>query len=118
MASANKRKGSAAELAVAKWLRRKGWLNAERSRAGWQDDRGDIDGLPGVVIEVKNQKKMDIPGWLDELDVEMHNAKAWTGVLVVKRRGSTDPDDWYYIMTGKIWGDLMRAVEFGGKEEG
>jgi len=112
--SPQKRKGSAAELAVAVWLRGKGWIHAERSRAGWQDDRGDIDGLPGVVIEVKNQKRMDIPGWLDELDVEMVNAGAWTGVLVIKRRGSTDPDDWYFVMPGKVWANLLQQVEFDG----
>ena len=116
VASPEKRKGSAAELRVVKWLRENGWIHAERSRAGWQDDRGDVDGLPGVVVEVKNQKRIDLPGWLDELEVECRNAKAWTGVLVVKRRGSTDPDDWYCVMPGYRWIDLMRAVEFGGKE--
>jgi len=74
MTSPQKRKGSSAELAVAKWLRTWGWVNAERSRAGWTDDRGDIDGVPGVCIEVKNCKSIDIPGWLGELDVEMDNA--------------------------------------------
>jgi len=57
--SPQKRKGSAAELAVAKWLRKLGWIHAERSRAGWQDDRGDIDGMPGVCIEVKAEKKIE-----------------------------------------------------------
>ena len=89
-------------------------MHAERTRAGWQDDRGDIDGLPGVVIEVKNQKRIDLPGWLDELGVEMMNAKAWTGVLVVKRRGSTDPDDWYFVMPGNVWAELMWQIEFKG----
>jgi hypothetical protein len=36
----------------------------------------------------------------------------------VKRRGSTDPDDWYCVMPGYRWVDLMRAVEFGEKGEG
>lgn len=112
MTNPQKRKGSAAERLVAAWLRSKGWIHAERSRAGWQDDRGDIDGMPGVVIEVKNQKRIDIPGWLDELEVEMVNARAWTGVLVIKRRGSTNPDDWYFVMPGHVWADLMRNIEF------
>ena len=45
MAHPNKRKGNRAELLVAKWLQRCGWIHAERSRAGWTDDRGDIDGM-------------------------------------------------------------------------
>jgi hypothetical protein len=109
--SPQKRKGSAAELAVAKWLRKLGWIHAERSRAGWTDDRGDIDGLPGICIEVKNEKKIDIPGYLRELEVEMENAKAWTGTVIVKRRGSTNVDDWYAVMPAKAWGELMLMLD-------
>ena len=111
MTSPQKRKGSAAELAVAKWLRRLGWIHAERSRAGWQDDRGDIDGMPGVCIEVKAEKKIDIPGYLRELEVEIENAKAWTGTVIIKRRGSTNVDDWYAVMPAKIWGELMLMLD-------
>ncbi len=111
MTSPQKRKGSAAELAVAKWLRKLGWIHAERSRAGWQDDRGDIDGMPGVVVEVKNEKKIDIPGYLRELEVEIENAKAWTGTVIIKRRGSTNVDDWYAVMPAKIWGELMLMLD-------
>jgi len=109
--SPQKRKGSAAELAVAKWLRKLGWIHAERSRAGWQDDRGDIDGMPGVCIEVKAEKKIDIPGYLRELEVEIENAKAWTGTVIIKRRGSMNVDDWYAVMPAKIWGELMLMLD-------
>ena len=111
MTSPQKRKGSAAELAVAKWLRKLGWIHAARSRAGWQDDRGDIEGLPGIVIEVKNEKRIDIPGYLRELEVEMANAQAWTGTVIVKRRGSMNVDDWYAVMPAKVWGELMVMVD-------
>jgi len=109
--SPQKRKGSAAELAVAKWLRKLGWIHAERSRAGWTDDRGDIDGMPGVVVEVKNCKTISIPEWLRELEVEITNAQAWTGAVIAKRKGSTDVDDWYAIMPAKIWGELMVMLD-------
>jgi len=109
--SPQKRKGSAAELAVAKWLRKLGWIHAERSRAGWTDDRGDIDGMPGVCIEVKNEKRIDLPGYLRELEVEMANAQAWTGTVIVKRRGSMNVDDWYAVMPAKVWGELMVMVD-------
>ena len=111
MTSPQKRKGSAAELAVAKWLRKLGWIHAERSRAGWTDDRGDIDGMPGVCIEVKNEKKIDLPGYLRELEVEIANAQAWTGTVIVKRRGSMNVDDWYAVMPAKIWGELMVMLD-------
>jgi hypothetical protein len=109
--SSQKRKGSAAELAVAKWLRKLGWVHAERSRAGWTDDRGDIEGMPGVCIEVKNEKRIDLPGYLRELEVEMKNAMAWTGTVIVKRRGSTNVDDWYAVMPAKVWGELMLMLD-------
>jgi len=111
LTSPQKRKGSAAELAVAKWLRKLGWIHAERSRAGWTDDRGDIDGMPGVCIEVKAEKKIDIPGYLRELEVEIENAKAWTGTVIIKRRGSTNVDDWYAVMPAKVWGELMVMLD-------
>jgi hypothetical protein len=109
--SPQKRKGSAAELAVAKWLRKLGWVHAERSRAGWTDDRGDIDGMPGVCIEVKAEKKFDLPGYLRELEVEMGNAKAWTGTVIIKRRGSMNVDDWYAVMPAKIWAELLLMLD-------
>jgi len=111
LTSPQKRKGSAAELAVAKWLRKLGWIHAERSRAGWTDDRGDIDGMPGVCIEVKNEKRIDLPGYLRELEVEIANAQAWTGTVIVKRRGSMNVDDWYAVMPAKIWGELMVMLD-------
>jgi hypothetical protein len=111
LTSPQKRKGSAAELAVAKWLRKLGWIHAVRSRAGWTDDRGDIDGMPGVVVEVKNCKTISIPEWLRELEVEIANAQAWTGAVIAKRKGSTDVNDWYAIMPAKIWGELMVMLD-------
>lgn len=111
MTSPSKRKGSSAELAVAKWLVKLGWTGAERSRAGWADDRGDILGLPGVCIEVKNEKRIDLPGYLRELEVEMKNAKAWAGAVIVKRRGSTDPADWYAVMPAQKWAELLLLID-------
>ena len=111
MAHPNKRKGNRAELLVAKWRRTFGWVNAERSRAGWTDDRGDIDGLPGVCIEVKNEKKIDLPGYIRELETEMGNARAWTGAVIVKRRGSENVDDWYAVMPAKVWAELLAMLD-------
>lgn len=108
MTTPQKRKGRAAELAVARWLQQY-WPHAEPTRrSGWSDDRGDIDGIPGVVIEVKNQQRHNIPAWLDELETEIANAKASTGVLIVKRRGSTDPADWYAITRFVDWANLAK----------
>ena len=108
MSNPQKAKGSRAELAVARYMQEAGWPYAERSRAGWTDDRGDIDGAPGIVVEVKDHKKFALSEWMGELEVETANARAITGVLVVKRRLHTDPGDWYAITRFGDWCHLAK----------
>ena len=108
MTHPNKVKGSAAERAVVTWLRANGYRYAERTRAGWQDDRGDIDGLPGVCVEVKNEKRIDLPQYLRELATEMENGRADTGVVIVKKRGTSDPGQWYAVMPADLWLALLK----------
>jgi hypothetical protein len=112
MSNPNKRKGDAAERAVVAWLRSHGFTNAERAYgAGRADDTGDIDGLPGVCIEVKNHNKIEVAGFIGELEREMANSRAETGVVIVKRRGDSDVDRWYAITTAAQWVQLMKDTE-------
>lgn len=109
MTNPQKAKGSAAELAVARYMADNGWPYAQRSYgAGRTNDVGDITNCPGIVVEVKNQQRFDLPGWLGELEVEVANANAITGVLVVKRRLHTDPADWYAITRFGDWCHLAK----------
>lgn len=97
--SKNKAKGTTAETAVVNWLRTT--LNnphIERRALQGNRDTGDITGLPGIVIEVKNHAKHDLPGWLAELQTEVDNAKATLGLLVIKKRGTTNPGKWYWLI--------------------
>lgn len=103
MAHPNRRKGTAAELAVAKWLNANGFPLARRTGAGWTQDRGDIEGVPDLTVEVKNEQRIDLPGYIRELEAEMMNRDTQLGVVIVKRRGSTDPDDWYAVLPGWLW---------------
>jgi hypothetical protein len=103
MANSNKRKGSAAELAVARWLAANGWPDAERRYdAGRHDDRGDIRGIPGVTLEVKNHQRLDLAGWLRELAAEMENDGTDIGAVVVKKRGTTDVGQWYAVLPMEV----------------
>ncbi|MDA4120119.1 MAG: hypothetical protein OK436_05985 [Thaumarchaeota archaeon] len=86
MANPNKAKGSAFEVAVCAWLRENGFPYAERRVQAGSQDRGDVAGIPGLVLELKNHKTMDLSGWMDELRAEKSNARAVTGAVVVKRR--------------------------------
>lgn len=109
MTNPNARKGRRAEIAVAEYLAEHGHPYAEPTRrSGWADDRGDIDGIPGVVVEVKDQQRHTLPAWLRELEVEIVNAGATTGVLIVKRRGTSDVGQWFAITTVERWADEHR----------
>lgn len=100
--SKNKAKGTAAETAVVRWLRDNLHPSLtehiERRAPQGAHDTGDITGLPGIVIEVKNHKAHDLPGWLNELQTEVDNAGAHLGLLVIKKRGTTNPGQWYWLI--------------------
>lgn len=97
---ANRRRGHEAERALARWLRGNGWPHAERAvRTGFRaadrtcSDPGDITGMPGVVVSVKDCAVEQIAKWMVELD-----AMAEPGgvrLLVHKRRGHADPGRWW-----------------------
>ena len=109
MSSAAKAKGAGAERDVVAYL--KEWFPyVDRRLAGATLDKGDVSGIPGVTIEIKNHAKMDLAGWLTELATEMANDKAWTGVVVHKRKGKGSPADWYATMPVHVWVELLRKV--------
>lgn len=100
--TANRRRGHQAERDVARWLRVHGHPHAERAvRTGFRAadrasaDPGDIDGIPGVVISVKDCAAEQLAKWLDELDAMVIGARATHGLLVHKRRGHADPGRWW-----------------------
>ena len=107
--SAARRKGTAAETAVVQFLRR-WWPHTERRALNGQHDRGDIAGLPGVVLEVKAAKTITLAAWTDELTTEIANDNADIGWLVIKRRGTTNPANWYWITTGTVAVQLMKEA--------
>jgi Holliday junction resolvase len=103
-------KGSKAEREVVNWLKENGYPYADRRVAGATLDKGDISGVLGVTIEIKDHKKMDIAGWVKELEIEMANDKGWTGAVVHKRKGKADVGEWYATMPVKIWIELIKKA--------
>jgi hypothetical protein len=113
-ARAAKAKGSGAERDCVVVLKEDGYIYADRRLAGATLDKGDISGIPGVTIEIKNHAKMNLAGWTEELLTEMSNDGAWTGVVWHKRKGKRSPRDWYCTMPGHVWLDLLkRAINNG-----
>ena len=78
-------------------------LDVWRTKAGWTDDRGDIAGIPGCVVECKNHARPDLAGWITELQAEVANAQANTGVIIHKRHGNTDPLEQWVTTTVGLW---------------
>ena len=110
--SKQKQKGTAAETAVVNWLQSKGRKSVERRTLNGVKDRGDIAGIVGLVIEVKNHQRMALSEWVDELNVEMLNDKADTGVVIHKRKGTTDVGKWYATMPVEVWFKLLEEAEY------
>jgi hypothetical protein len=109
--SASKKKGTAAETAVVEYLRASGFTQAERRTLNGAKDRGDIAGLPGVVIEVKNCARQELGAWVAEAELERDNDRASLGVVWHKRRGTTDPGRWFVTMSGDQFAALLREQQ-------
>ena len=107
MTSPAKVKGSAWERAVVAFLRAAGHGYVERSYgAGRPDDVGDVDGLPGWVIECKNHRALELAGWADEAERERQAAGAEYGCVVAKRRGK-GPEHAYVVLTLAAFARLL-----------
>lgn len=109
--SASKAKGTRWETAIVEFLRANGVPHAERRTLNGSKDRGDIAGVPGVVIEAKNAATMSLAGWITEAETERVNAGAEVAVVWHHRRGKASPGDAYVTMTGAT---LMRLLVAAG----
>lgn len=98
MTNRPKQIGTAAETAVVRAARTRGFPMADRLTLTGAHDRGDIGLCPGVVVEVKGGEAAktasdgQIDAWLDETETERHHAGAAHAFLVVQRRGVGAPN--------------------------
>lgn len=81
-----KQKGTLAETAVADYLKQT-FPAVERRTLSGKNDKGDIAGVPGCVVEVKNQRSYKIHEWMKETEIERINAGEELGILVIKPNG-------------------------------
>ena len=68
--SASRRKGTAAKTAMVRWLQAHGFPFAERRALRGRDDQGDVAGIPGIALEVKNCNRTELAVWTDEAKAE------------------------------------------------
>lgn len=102
--------GTRAETAIANLLRDSGFPYAERRAKTGAKDTGDISGLLGGVVEVKDCAKMSLSGWLKEAKTEQSNAGAWWSAVWHKKTGKGSPADWYVTLDGASFIELLKAV--------
>lgn len=105
MANPNKRRGDRAELAVTKYLQTI-WPETIKTRAGWNDDLGDViaetpRGL--LCVQVKDVASPQWKTWFQQLENQVATLRANStkpvvgGVIVWKTRGSANPANWRAI---------------------
>jgi hypothetical protein len=110
--SKSKQKGTAAETAVVKHLKEKGWPYAERRALQGNLDKGDINLGSPVVLEVKDHAKITLSEWLKELKVEMGNADVDVGAVIAKKRGTTNVGEWYAVMPVDVFLLLLKEADY------
>jgi hypothetical protein len=109
MTGAAKRKGDSAELEVARLIHDQlGYPTRRKLGAGRADDTGDIDGVPGHVVQVAN--------WADalravrekpiEASIQRDNAGADFAATFVRLRGG----QYRVVLTVQQWADLVREA--------
>jgi hypothetical protein len=91
-----------------------------RVKRGTQD-RGDIGGLrthgQRLVVEVKDCARQDLPAWTGEAHLEAGNDDALVGVVIAKRRGTTNPGQFWVHMTVDDLLALMTGQRHGHRAE-
>jgi hypothetical protein len=111
MTSPQARKGSTFERDVVEYLRANGFPYCERHYgAGRPDDVGDIDGVVGWTLELKNHRALDLAGWSDEAERERHNGRQRFAAVIAKRRGRPTEDS-YVVMSLATFAELLADDE-------
>jgi Holliday junction resolvase len=95
--SRSRNKGARAERDVVAYLRANGFPYAERRLSGGVDDRGDVAGVPGLVIEVKDRTAHSFPEYVRQLEAEVSCVGVGAGLVIAKRAGTTDVGSWYAV---------------------
>lgn len=105
----NKAKGRDYENAVSRWFNQMFRLNTERRRLMGVEDRGDLTGTPGLVVECKNEQGWsNALTWIKEAEREALNDFKVTevttlGVVFKRVKGHPDPEDWVVMMSPRIF---------------
>lgn len=110
MANPNGRKGAAFEIAVRDYLRRAG-IFVERLVKNGKNDEGDLVCIIAgktYILELKNRKKLDLPQFWREAQVEAENygkardVETPISYVIIKRRNASIDQAWV-VETMEQW---------------
>lgn len=128
MANPNKAKGDRAERAVRDWATAR-WPGSFKTRAGFNEDLGDIVATPApgrVALQVKDVASPSWSQWFTQLASQVATLRAESagdtrvlgGVIVHKLRGQGDPGKWRAVTTLDGLASLLESVYRAGLEDG
>ncbi|MGP6175407.1 hypothetical protein [Corynebacterium sp. A21] len=118
MANRNKQKGDRAERSVRDHVQ-KAWPESFRTRAGFNDDLGDVIAeTPAgrIVLQVKDVATPVWKTWWAQLASQVTNCRRESakqvlgGAIVHKARGQGNPGDWRVVMTLDQMIDLVQTL--------
>lgn len=95
---ASRRKGAAGELEVAAEFQRRGFDARRTPNSGGLSWRGDLQGVPGYIFEVKRCETLSLPAWLRQAYAAASGGEV--PVVVFRRDGrGVGPDGrWHAVL--------------------
>ncbi len=119
MANTAKQKGTTMETLVREYLNDHGFLHAHRTPLQGGGDTGDINGIVNeagrkVAVQVKNQRKFNLSGWLDDTVEQARRLGNAVPALIVKRpgKGKANLGDTYVVMRLSDLVDLLKEANY------
>ena len=77
---------------------------------GFDDDIGDIEVHPEVVLEVKDRRKLELSAWVAKLNVQKANKDSAYAFLGIKLHGKSNAEDWAYLIDGATLINILRLI--------
>jgi hypothetical protein len=115
MTQHRKHRGYASQRIVSDYFAANGWPYAEPVGAG--RDGSDVTGMPGLDVEVKARRGLDLPALLRQLDDRAQQGRLGFGVLRLDGQGPASIEAWPVVIRLDDFTALLRAAGYGTLEE-
>lgn len=109
MANPNKARGTRWEVAVASFLRERGFTEVFRLAPAGEHDAGDIGGLPDWALECRDRKAFNLAENIQDANKRTVHKNCKFGVAVLKKRGSQTANG-YVVMDLNTFADVLSAL--------